>query len=87
MANDSPAWVLFTLISFGVSLVMMVAGIAMIDANDWMKGYMAMSSVLLINSTFILAKTLRDQHEGKKLHHRLDEAKTEKLLKDYDVVA
>jgi hypothetical protein len=41
-----------------------------------------MASVLLIQACITLTKTLRDDHEGKRLINRLDHAKTEKLLSD-----
>ncbi len=85
--SNTPAWVTFTFISFGVSIAMAFGGIYMLDANFWMKSYLFMASLLLINSTITMAKTIRDQHEQKRLHHRLDEAKAERLLKDYETAA
>jgi hypothetical protein len=41
---------------------------------------MLMGVVMVTSSTIILSKTLRDQHEGAKLHNKIEEARTEKLL-------
>jgi hypothetical protein len=38
----------------------------------------------VVGSTFTLAKTVRDEFEAKKLINRIQEAKTERMLKDYD---
>ena len=45
----------------------------------------AMSAMLLTGSTFTLAKMLRDRHEAQRLHQRIEEAKTEQLLKTYEL--
>ena len=37
-----------------------------------------------MNSTFALAKTLRDEHESKRVHTRLDDARLGKLLAEHD---
>jgi hypothetical protein len=39
-----------------------------------------MSYVLLVGAVFTLAKTVRDEHENKKLSSRIEDARTEKLL-------
>ncbi len=82
--HDSPAWIFFQYVSFAVALLMMIGGIFILESNMWMKGYMAMSAVLLVNSSITLSKTLRDNFETKKFHNRIEEARQEKLLKDYD---
>ncbi len=85
-SQDSPGWIFFQYVSFAVAVLMMIGGIAMIESNIWMKGYLAMAAVLLINSSITLAKTIRDHHEATKLVNRLEEAKAEQLLKTYDGV-
>ena len=40
---------------------------------------------LLTGSSFTLAKMLRDRHEAQRLHQRIEEAKTEHLLKTYEL--
>lgn len=41
-----------------------------------------MAAIMLVHSALTLSKTLRDADEAKKLHYRLEDAKTEKLLLD-----
>ena len=82
--NDSPAWVLYTYVSFALALFMCIGGIYFMPAALWIKGYLCMAMFFLVGTTFTLAKTVRDAHEAQKLHHRIDEAKTERLLTDIE---
>ena len=82
--TNTPAWVTFTYLSFGAAVFMMGAGVWMLPVEFWAKGYLAMAMVFLIGSTFTLAKTQRDQFEGKRLTSRIEDAKTEKLLMEID---
>jgi hypothetical protein len=54
-----------------------------ISAN-WVKGFMGMGLAFSVGSTFSVAKTTRDMHEARKLVYRLDEARTEKILKEHN---
>jgi hypothetical protein len=82
MHSDSPAW---SCVSFVVAAVMMGIGISVMPGETWVRAYFAMSAMLLTGSTFTLAKMLRDRHEAQRLHQRIEEAKTEQLLKTYDL--
>lgn len=48
----------------------------------WVKAFLGMGILFITVSCFSLAKTLRDQHEQQKLVNRINEAKTEKLLRE-----
>ena len=87
MHKDSPAWVAYTHIAFAAAFLMMAIGIWSLPAETWVKGYFSMGLVFLIGSTFTLSKTLRDQFEARKLVNRIDEAKTERLLKGLETEA
>jgi|SRR5690349_7210230 hypothetical protein len=82
---DSPGWVFFVKTSFVCALGGMTFGVAMMPVEIWMRGYMIIGTLFLTGSTFTLAKTLRDQFEGAKLINKLAQARTEKLLKEYEV--
>ena len=77
---NSGGWVMFTYIQFAVAVFMAGVGLFFLDVPIQVKGYMLMSSVFLIGTTFTLAKTIRDEHEAKKFAARIDDARTEKLL-------
>lgn len=85
MHSDSPAWSLYCCVSFVVAPVMMGIGISVMPGETWVRAYFAMSAMLLTGSTFTLAKMLRDRHEAQRLHQRIEEAKTEQLLKTYEL--
>ncbi|HUQ10148.1 MAG TPA: YiaA/YiaB family inner membrane protein [Steroidobacteraceae bacterium] len=82
---DSPGWVFFVKVSFGCALAGMVFGVWMMeDVQVWMRGYLVMGTLFLTGSTFTLSKTLRDEFEASKLINKLAQARTEKLLKEYE---
>lgn len=85
MHSDSPAWSLYCSVSFVLAAVMMGVGISIMPGEAWVRAYFAMSAMLLTGSTFTLAKMLRDRHEAQRLHQRIEEAKTEQLLKTYEL--
>jgi hypothetical protein len=85
MHSDSPAWSLYCCVSFAVAAAMMGIGISIMPGETWVRAYFAMSAMLLTGSTFTLAKMLRDRHEAQRLHQRIEEAKTEHLLKTYEL--
>jgi hypothetical protein len=76
----SGGWLAFTYASFGAALLMVGAGIFFLPLESWIKGYLAMGVVLLIQSCITLTKTMRDVHEGEKLVNRIEDARTERLL-------
>ncbi|GHD23349.1 YiaA/YiaB family inner membrane protein [Tianweitania populi] len=77
---DSQAWKMFTLLSFGVALVMMAGGIYFMEASFAAKGFYAMSAIMLVHTSITTTKTLRDTEEADRFINRIEEAKTEKLL-------
>ena len=81
---NSAGWLLFVKTSFVVSLLAMVTGIVFLPADLTIKGFFAMGTLYLIGSTFTLAKTIRDEFESQKLINKIADAKTEKMLKEYD---
>jgi hypothetical protein len=74
------AWVAFTYASFVASLGMMGLGILLLPVDLAVRGYLAMGTAMLVQSSLILAKTLRDAHEGSRLHKRIEDARVEELL-------
>ena len=83
--QDSPGWLIFVHAAFAVALGLMCLGIYWLPVDAWIKGYFVMGLFFTVGSTFTLAKTLRDQHEARKLVNRVQEARTEKLLHEFDL--
>ncbi len=80
--QDSNAWVLFSKASFAISLIAMTIGIVRLPLDIWIRGFLGMGMWFVVASTITLSKTLRDQHEARQLIHRVQQAKTEKIIKD-----
>jgi hypothetical protein len=85
--THSAAWVTFTYVSFGISLFMVAVGIFFLPLDPWVKGYLAMGIVLLVQSCVTVTKTLRDMHESDRLVNRLEDAKAERILMDFSKAA
>lgn len=83
--EDSAAWIFFVHAAFAIALSALMIGILVLPEPLWVRGYLAMGLLFAVSATLTLSKTLRDNHEARKLHHRIDEVKTERLLKDLDL--
>lgn len=86
-AQNSKAYVFFAYVSFAVALGATLIGAWMTDMTLAMKGFISMGVLFLTGSTFTLAKTVRDEHEAQRFHNRIEEARTEKLLREVDAEA
>ena len=67
MSTSTPttsAWKTFTMINFAVAAVMMAGGIWFMQASFTAKGFYAMAALMLVSSTVMLTKTIRDEAEA-----------------------
>ncbi|CTQ76481.1 YiaA/YiaB family inner membrane protein [Roseibium alexandrii] len=80
--RHSNNWTVFTMVSFAVAAGMMALGIYNLEASFAAKGFYTMAAIMLVHTSVTLTKTLRDRDEADKLHNRIEDAKTEKLLMD-----
>ena len=85
LQQDSAAWRFFVQASFAISLILMSVGIWELPVNIWMRGFLGMGLFFTVSSTITMAKTMRDDHESHKLIKRLTNAKTEKILHEYEL--
>ncbi len=76
----APAWVFFTYVSFAGALGMLVLGIALLPLDLWMRAFLFMGVLMLVQACVIMTKTQRDMHESARLVNRIEDARTEKLL-------
>ncbi len=83
MKNDSAAWQFQVWLSFIAAVVTTGVGIYALPVDIWMRSFLGMGLLFSVGSTLSLAKTMRDMHEASKLIGKIDEAKTEKLLREY----
>ena len=73
-------------ISFIISFVGMVLGLAYLQADFATKGFIAMSYLFSVASCFTVAKVVRDRHESNQFINKVESAKTEKLLAESKVM-
>ncbi|MBD0270886.1 MAG: hypothetical protein ICV73_03055 [Acetobacteraceae bacterium] len=78
--THSGAWAAFTFASFAASLGMVALGILFLPVDLATRGYMAIGMLMLVQSSITVTKTMRDRHEGTRLHKRIEEARVEELL-------
>jgi hypothetical protein len=83
----SNAWVTFTYASFAGSAFMVAIGIFYLPIDLWMKGYLTMGIIMLIQSCVTLTKTIRDMHESSRMVNRIEDAKAERLLMEVSKAA
>ncbi len=76
----APAWVFFTYVSFAVSLGALTVGIIVLPIDLWMRGFLFMGVLMVVQSCITMTKTQRDLHENTRLMNRIEDARTEKLL-------
>ena len=79
-AQHTSSWVTFTYATFIASVIMVTGGLVLLPVDFWVKGYLAMGILMVIQTCMTMTKTIRDVHEGGKLVNRIEDAKAERLL-------
>lgn len=82
---DSAGWRFFARTSFVLALTAVTLGVYFLPVDLWTRGYMAMGALYLVVSSFTLAKTIRDEHESEQYINQIREAKSDKLLRDFEL--
>ena len=62
----------------------MLVAVYFMEAEPWVKGFLALGTLYLTTSTFTLAKVVRDMQEDQRVFHRIDQARVDKLLAEHD---
>lgn len=70
--------------SFGVAMAAVTLGIYFLDADAWVRGFLAIGVLYLVTSCFTLAKVIRDRQEAGQIVSRVDQARLEKILAEHD---
>jgi hypothetical protein len=76
----STGWVNFTYASFLLAAGMVATGILFLPLDWWVKGYLGMGVIMLVQSCVTMTKTVRDMHEASRMVNRIEDARTERLL-------
>lgn len=75
--QQTSAFYVQAVVSFGVSVVAVGIGVAYLPASNWVRGFLALGMLYVVTSSFTLAKCVRDRQE-------LDEAKLARFLAEHD---
>ena len=70
--------------SFALALAAVAIGILRLDANAWVRGFLAIGVLYLTTSAFTLAKVVRDRQQEGQIVSRVDQARLEKILAEHD---
>ncbi|GAA2624642.1 YiaA/YiaB family inner membrane protein [Streptomyces vastus] len=71
-------------VSFAVAMAATAVGIFRLEADAWVRGFLAIAVLYLVTSAFTLAKVIRDRQEAGQIVSRVDQARLEKLLAEHD---
>ncbi|MCB9554630.1 MAG: hypothetical protein H6707_00920 [Deltaproteobacteria bacterium] len=82
ITSDTPAWYFQTWAAFLIALLLTSVGIYHLPVGWWARGFLVLGMYFSVSAAFGLAKTIRDRHEADKLAARVDEARTERVLRE-----
>jgi hypothetical protein len=78
--KPSLAWNYFTYAQFILAGSLMAGGIYNLDAILAAKGFYDMAAIMLVITTASITKKIRDGEESARLHNKIEDAQTERLL-------
>ncbi|BCO53587.1 hypothetical protein MINTM003_40280 [Mycobacterium paraintracellulare] len=84
MSKTTAAFFVQAAVAFAISFLTALAGIYFLPLDAWQRLFLGITFLFLVSSAFTLAKVIRDQQEAATVRVRLDEARIERLLADYD---
>jgi hypothetical protein len=71
-------------IAFSIALVTMIVGQLCLPVSPWTRAFLALGTTFLVSSAFTLAKCIRDQQETGSVLNRIDQARLDRLLAEFD---
>jgi hypothetical protein len=84
MSDNTSSWDFFVKTSFAIAITSTLLGIYMLPGPIVVKGYFLISSLFMVFSTITLSKTLRDGYESQRLHNKISEARTSKMIQELE---
>ncbi|MFE0810062.1 YiaA/YiaB family inner membrane protein [Streptomyces sp. NPDC058848] len=70
--------------SFAVAMIATAVGIYNLQADAWVRAFLAVAVLYLVTSAFTLAKIIRDRQEAVQIVSRVDQTRLDKLLAEHD---
>lgn len=70
----------FSYLQFGIAAPMMGGGLYNLEASFAAISFYAMAAFMLVSARVAIAKSIRDSEESDRLHNKIEDAKTERLV-------
>lgn len=70
--------------SFAVSTVGLMIAIIYLPVDAWTRAFLGLAVLFTVSSTITISKVVRDKEEAASIYQRVDAARLEKILADYD---
>jgi hypothetical protein len=83
-SKTTSAYVLQSILAFGIALAVVIVGEVNLPIDGWTRAFLGLGTVFLVSSTFTLAKCIRDQQESESVVSRIDQARLERLIAEFD---
>lgn len=83
-SKSTPAVYLQAILSFGIALAVVIIGEVYLPVPGWTRAFLGLGTVFLVSSAFTLAKCVRDQQDTETVVSRIDQARLERMLAEYD---
>jgi hypothetical protein len=83
-ARTTSAFYLQSIVAFSIALGVVILGEVYLPVSPWIRAFLALGTVFLVSSTFSLAKCVRDAQESETVVSRIDRARIERMLAEYD---
>ena len=71
-------------IAFGLAAIGVIGGEVYLPVGGWPRAFLVLGTVFLVTSSFTLAKVIRDAQDSGSVVSRLDQARLERLLAEFD---
>ncbi|OAA23640.1 hypothetical protein UG55_103578 [Frankia sp. EI5c] len=84
VSRTTTAFMVQAALSFGISVIAVAYAIAHLPGSAWIRGFLLLGMLYIVTSTFTLSKCVRDQQEASAVISRVDQARLERLLAEYD---
>lgn len=70
--------------SFAISTVGLLIAIVYLPVDAWTRAFLGLATLFAISSTITISKVVRDKEEAATIYQRVDAARLEKILAEYD---
>jgi len=83
--KTTAAYFVQSVIAFVLAVAAVGIGLWNMPGDVWVRGFLAVAFLFTVTTTFTLSKVIRDRQETGSVLSRLDAARLERMLAEYDV--